>query len=279
VTIVRPNWRLTAPLAVALLATACAGTGVASGSGHPGQQPGASHHRTSRRAHLVGQTDAASKPLAGQTIGIDPGHNGRNKDDPTYINHLIWNGREWEPCDTTGTETDAGYTEARFNFNVATYLREDLQRLGARVVMTRHNNHGVGPCVNRRSQIINRAHASVAIDIHADGAPPSGRGFTVLMPVADGPNNKVIKSSIRFGHDVRAALRHTRMPESDYYGHDGLIFRNDLAGLNLTRVPKILIECGNMRNATDAHLLTQTWFQKRLARAFVAAMLQFLGKH
>jgi N-acetylmuramoyl-L-alanine amidase len=279
VTIVRPNWRLTAPLAVALLATACAGTGVASSSGHPVKQARVSQHRKASK-HPVAQTDAAaSKPLAGQIIGIDPGHNGRNKDDPSYINHLIWNGREWEPCDTTGTETDAGYTEARFNFNVATYLREDLQRLGARVVMTRHNNHGVGPCVNRRSQIINRAHASVAIDIHADGAPPSGRGFTVLMPVADGPNNKVIKSSIRFGHDVRAALRHTRMPESDYYGHQGLIFRNDLAGLNLTRVPKILIECGNMRNATDAHLLTQTWFQKRLARAFVAAMLQFLGKH
>jgi N-acetylmuramoyl-L-alanine amidase len=279
VTIVRPNWRLTAPLAVALLATACAGTGVASSSGHPVKQARVSQHREASK-HPVAQTDAAaSKPLAGKIIGIDPGHNGRNKDDPSYINKPIWNGREWEPCDTTGTETDGGYTEARFNFNVATYLREDLQRLGAKVVMTRHNNHGVGPCVNRRSQIINRGHANVAIDIHADGGPASGRGFTVLMPVADGPNNKVIKSSVRFGHDVRAALLKTRMPESDYYGHQGLIFRNDLAGLNLTRVPKILIETGNMRNATDAHLLTQTWFQKRLARAFVAAMLQFLGKH
>jgi N-acetylmuramoyl-L-alanine amidase len=28
--------------------------------------------------------------------------------------------------------------------------------------------------VNRRSQIINKAHANVAIDIHADGGPPPG---------------------------------------------------------------------------------------------------------
>ena len=206
-----------------------------------------------------------------------PGHNGRNKDDPSYINHQIWNGREWEACDTTGTETDGGYTEARFNFNVATYLRADLRKLGARVVFTRKNNNGVGPCVNRRARILNRAHSNVAIDIHADGGPASGRGFTVLEPVADGPNNHVIKSSIRFGGDVRSALlKYTRMPESDYYGHDGVILRNDLAGLNLATQPKILIETGNMRNATDARLLVTTWFQKRLALAFTHAILRFL---
>ena len=124
--------------------------------------------------------NAPAKPLAGIIVGIDPGHNGGNFDDPSYINRLVWNGRERETCDTTGTETDSGYTEAQFNFHVATYLRDDLQRDGARVVMTRTSNTGVGPCVNTRAQIINRAHANVAIDIHADGGPASGRGFTVL---------------------------------------------------------------------------------------------------
>jgi N-acetylmuramoyl-L-alanine amidase len=219
----------------------------------------------------------AARPLAGKIIGIDPGHNGRNSGDPGYIDRQIWNGREWENCDTTGTETGSGYTEARFNFNVATYLKADLVKDGAKVVMTRRNNNGVGPCVNRRAQIINRAHADVAIDIHADGGPPSGRGFTVLEPVADGPNKKVIRSSVRFGGDVRAALlKYTSMPESNYYGHHGIIFRDDLAGLNLTTVPKILIECGNMRNTTDARLLTRPSFQRGLARAFAAAIVKFL---
>jgi N-acetylmuramoyl-L-alanine amidase len=218
-------------------------------------------------------------PLAGLTVGIDPGHNGLNGTDPAYINHLVWNGRAWETCDTTGTETDAGYTEALFNFRVAMFLRADLLRDGARVVMTRTTNQGVGPCVNRRAQIINHSHANVAIDIHADGGPPSGRGFAVLEPVADGPNNRVIAASERFGHDVRAALlAHTVMPVSTYDGVNGVVFRDDLAGLNLTRVPKILIECGNMRNATDAALLTSTLFQKQLARAFEVAIIRFLHR-
>jgi N-acetylmuramoyl-L-alanine amidase len=222
---------------------------------------------------------ASARPLAGITVGIDPGHNGRNADDPSYINRLIWNGRESETCDTAGTETDGGYAEARFNFNVATYLRDDLQRDGARVVMTRTSNTGVGPCVNTRAQIINRAHANVAIDIHADGGPVSGRGFTVLEPVADGPNDRVIGSSRRFGGDVRSAfLRMTTMPVSSYDGVDGIAYRDDLAGLNLTTVPKVLVECGNMRNATDAALLTSVTFQKEVARALEAAIMRFLGR-
>jgi N-acetylmuramoyl-L-alanine amidase len=215
--------------------------------------------------------------LAGKTVGIDPGHNGRNYTDPQYIDRKIWNGREYENCNTTGTATDGGYSEARFNFAVATDLRRDLAREGARVVMTRHNNHGVGPCVNRRAAIINKSHAVVGIDIHADGGPASGRGFAILEPVRDKENRSVIGSSARFGSVLRrAVLADTPMPTSTYDGHDGINHRDDLAGLNLTRVPLVLIECGNMRNPSDAHLLTSRHFQARLAQAFAAAITTFV---
>jgi N-acetylmuramoyl-L-alanine amidase len=220
---------------------------------------------------------SAALPLAGKIVGIDPGHNGGNFTDPDAITRQIWNGAEWENCDTTGTTTDAGYTEAQFNFNVALDLRADLVRDGARVVMTRTSNTGVGPCVNRRAEIINDAHADVAVDIHADGAAPSGRGFTVLEPVAVGPNDAVIAASQRFGADVRQAmLAGTAMPESNYEGSAGIMPRDDLAGLNLTTVPKVLIECGNMRNATDAGLLVTARFQQQVASALAAAIVTFL---
>ena len=275
-----------ATIAIGLVTSACgAGAGPATPAGpHPaagGATPPASTRPAA--AHSTGPAGgtapAVARPLAGKIVGVDPGHNGRNHTDPAYINHLIWNGREWETCNTTGTETDSGYTEARFNFRVALFLRADLRRDGARVVMTRTNNHGVGPCVNRRARIIDRAHANVAIDIHADGGPPGGRGFAVLEPVSDGPNDKVIGSSERFGRDVRhALLAGTSMPESTYDGVHGIEPRDNLAGLNLTSVPEVLIECGNMRNATDARLLTSARFQRRIARALEAAIIRFLGK-
>lgn len=220
----------------------------------------------------------ASLPLAGKVVGIDPGHNGRNYTDPGYIDHLIWNGREEEACDTTGTETAGGYTEAQFNFNVAEYLAGDLRAEGATVVLTRTTNDGVGPCVTQRSELINRAHANVAIDIHADGGPANGRGFAVLEPVADGPNDRVIGASKAFGRVLLARYHElTGMPLSNYDGTGGISYRDNLAGLNLTTVPKVLIECGNMRNSTDAALLVRPSFQRLAARAFAQAITSYLS--
>ncbi len=221
-----------------------------------------------------------SLPLAGKVIGIDPGHNGLNYTAPQIINQPIWNGREEEPCDTTGTATDSGYTEAEYNFNVATYLRVDLVSEGAEVVMTRPNNSGIGPCVTTRAAIINEAHANVAVDIHADGGPANGRGFTVLEPIADGPNDAVIASSDAFATILRNIfLAETGMPTSTYDGIDGLQPRNDLAGLNLTTVTKVLIETGNMRNSTDAALLVSTAFQRSAAQAIAQAITTYLTGH
>jgi len=279
--------------AVALALSACSGAGTAAtgaaGSAPPPSGPSASPLATPDIPGVPGEasngtspaspaTSPAALPLAGKIIGIDPGHNGGNFTDPGAIARLVWNGTAWETCDTTGTTTDGGYPEAQFTFDVARYLRADLRRDGARVVMTRAGNDGVGPCVDRRAQIINDARANVAVDIHADGGPASGRGFTVLEPVADGPNDTVITASQRLGDDVRQAmLAGTAMPVSDYTGVDGIMPRDDLAGLNLTTVPKVLIECGNMRNATDAGLLVTARFQRQVASALAAAVVAFLG--
>jgi N-acetylmuramoyl-L-alanine amidase len=285
-----PLWLAGAALAVCGLAVCgCGPAGAAgpAGASRPASRAPARPASSSPSAASASATgpagpspspSPAALPLAGKIIGIDPGHNGGNFNDPAAISQEIWNGTGSEACDTSGTTTDGGYTEAQFNFNVALDLRADLRRDGARVVLTRTSNDGVGPCVTTRSAIINHAHANVAVDIHADGGPVSGRGFTILEPVADGPNDRVIAASQRFGSDVRQALlTGTSMPESDYSGTDGILPRDDLAGLNLTTVPKVLVECGNMRNATDAQMLVTAGFQALVARALTAAIVRFLA--
>ena len=199
--------------------------------------------------------------------------------DPTYIDHTIWNGVAKEACDTAGTATDGGYTEAQFNWNVIVDVRHDLQALGARVVVTRPSNTGVGPCVTTRALILDRAHVDVAVDVHADGGPPGGRGFAILVPIRDRWNHRVVTSSLRLAHDLRTSFRSvTGMPWSTYDGVQAIQPRGDLAGLNLTTVPKVLIECGNMRNATDAALLASPSFQRLAARAIVDSVYAFLGR-
>jgi N-acetylmuramoyl-L-alanine amidase len=68
------------------------------------------------------------------------------------------------------------------------------------------------------------------------------------------------------------------MPWSTYDGVDAIQPRDDLAGLNLTTVPKVLIECGNMRNTTDAAMLVTAAFQRRAALAIVRTVAAFEGR-
>ncbi len=216
-------------------------------------------------------------PLHGMTVGIDPGHNGRNATAPGVIGRQVWDGRRFKPCNTTGTQTAGGYRESAFTFAVATRLRRILRAAGARVVMTRTDDRGVGPCVDRRARILNRARVQVAIDLHADGGPQQGRGFAVLQPVRSGINDEVVRESRRYAEILRRTFRSTGMPQSDYLGRAGLVDRDDLAGLNLTTVPQVILECGNMRNSTDARMLGSKRFQRRAAEAIALAMARFLA--
>ena len=216
-------------------------------------------------------------PLAGRVVVLDPGHNGGNAGAATTIGQMVWNGRDAETCDTAGTETDAGYPESRFNFAVATLARADLEAEGATVILTRPNDTGVGPCVTERAAIGNVAHADAVVSIHADGGPATGRGFALLLPVDDGVNAAVVGASEVLGIDVRNAfLPATDMPISDYDGVYGLQSRDDLAGVNLTTVPKVFIECGNMRNTADATLLADPAWQARAARGIARGITVFL---
>jgi N-acetylmuramoyl-L-alanine amidase len=217
--------------------------------------------------------------LSGKVVAVDPGHNGGNFAAASVIGKLIWNGRETETCDTTGAQTDGGYTEAQFNWNVAVYLTADLRAEGATVALTRTSNTGVGPCVTERAAIGNQVHANAAISIHADGGPPGGRGFAILEPVADGRNDAIIGPSVSLGADLRSAFASgTGEPFSSYDGTDGIQPRDDLAGINLSTVPKVFIECGNMRNATDAALVASLRWQATAARAIAAGLTAFLTR-
>jgi N-acetylmuramoyl-L-alanine amidase len=220
----------------------------------------------------------ANGSLDRKVVLVDPGHNGGNAGALSIINRLIWNGRESETCDTTGTQTDSGYTEAQFNWNVARYLTADLRAEGATVVLTRTSNTGVGPCVTQRAAIGNVAHANAGVSIHADGGPANGRGFAILEPVDDATNAAVVGPSAILGADLRSAIAAgTGEPVSSYDGVNGIQPRNDLAGINLSTIPKVFVECANMRNAADASLVTSPAWQAKAARAITTGLTHFLN--
>jgi N-acetylmuramoyl-L-alanine amidase len=222
-------------------------------------------------------------PLAGRTISVDPGHNGGNFTHPEEIDRPVIAGASGatKACNTTGTETnDGSLTEAQFNWDVAQDLVPRLEKLGATVVLTRHSNHGVGPCVNERAEIANRAHADVALAIHADGNDAEGaHGFDVIHPsTTEMVSPGMAGPSLRLAEAERDALVDAGVPSANYVGDDGLDARSDLAGLNLTRVPAVLVELGNMRDADEAAKLEDPGYRKKLADALAAGIVSFLAR-
>ncbi len=223
-------------------------------------------------------TAAPAASLAGRVIVIDPGHNGQNYAHPDEINQIVDIGNGTKACNTTGTATADGYAEATLNWELALVTKDRLEALGATVVLTRQDNQGWGPCITERAAIGNDAHADAVVSIHADGAAADGRGFHVIYPATiDGLTDDIAAASLRLAEALRAAFQETGMPISNYTASDGLSRRSDLGGLNLSDVPVVFLEAGNMKNAADVALLLDPAFRDKEADAIAAALVDFLG--
>ena len=79
---------------------------------------------------------AERAPLAGKVIVVDPGHNPGNAAHAAQINRPVQFGAGTKPCDTTGTATLSGYTEAAYTLDVAYRVVALLRTAGAKVVLT-----------------------------------------------------------------------------------------------------------------------------------------------
>ncbi|UBU12876.1 N-acetylmuramoyl-L-alanine amidase [Nonomuraea gerenzanensis] len=261
-----------------LIASACGGTG--SGGAAAGQAaPASTQAQASPSSATAKQAPPDAKPLDGKVIVIDPGHNGANYRHPAQINRKVNVLTQWKACDTTGTATASGYSEAAFTWDVSKRMTKILEGRGATVKLTRTSNDGVGPCITERAAIGNRAEADAAISVHADGSDNvNHRGFHVILPKKiDGPVDKVVGASTKLGIAVRDAYRKgTGIPYSNYIGKNALDPRSDIGGLNLSTVPKVLFESGNMRNPAEAAKFQDPKFRQKIALALANGLQHYL---
>ncbi|GAA4897197.1 N-acetylmuramoyl-L-alanine amidase [Streptomonospora salina] len=224
--------------------------------------------------------DSAQGPLAGTTVVIDPGHNGGNAEASGEIGELVDAGHGRKSCDTVGAETGDGYTEHAFNWDLSERLRDILEDDGAEVVLTREDDTGVGPCITERAEIGNEAGADAAISVHADGGPSSGRGYHIIRPgELDGYTDDIAEPSRRLALDVRNGFEEgTGQQRADYIAEDGLDERTDLGGLNLSDVPKVFLEAGNMSNSADAADLADPEWRETAAESVASGIGTFLRR-
>jgi N-acetylmuramoyl-L-alanine amidase len=216
----------------------------------------------------------AAPNIAGMAVFLDPGHNGAND---SSITRQVTNGRGGtKACETTGAATSDGYPEHSFNWDVVQAISDRLTQMGVHTQLSRGNDNALGPCIDQRAAAANAMHPDAIISIHADGGPPSGKGFHVNY--SNPPlNDAQTGPAVQLATIMRDSLAAAGLQKSTYAGSDGLYGRADLAGLNLAEYPAVLVELGNMKNGDDAAQMESAAGRARYAEAVTQGIVAFLG--
>ncbi len=230
-------------------------------------------------ATLGASSASAALPLAGIVIALDPGHNGGNATHLAQINRRVWIGNRWKACNTVGTTTRRGYPEHRFNLAVARRVKARLEALGATVRLTRMNDIGWGPCIDARGKFGATVHAELLLSIHGNGSAASHRGFFVMRPgLVRGYTDDILARSATLAVAIRSGLVADGLPVANYYARHGIITRTDLGTLNMSDVPAVMVELGNMKNRTDAAWMSTPAGRDRYAAGLVSGIRRYLRR-
>jgi N-acetylmuramoyl-L-alanine amidase len=133
--------------------------------------------------------------------------------------------------------------------------------------------------VDVRGRAGNRIHADLKVSVHGDGTYASGaRGFHVIAPANRSPwTSDIYQPSLRLAGAVRTGLLRSGFPVANYIaGGDGLDVRSDLGTLNLSDIPTVMVELGNMRNSAEARVMTSRAGRARYADGLATGIRRYL---
>jgi N-acetylmuramoyl-L-alanine amidase len=135
-----------------------------------------------------------------------------------------------------------------------------------------------GPCVWDRAKQANRLGVDAMISIHADGASAGSKGFFVLTPaLIKGWTDDVVKKDRRLADAMIAGMRAAGATPSNYIG-DQLMVSRDTTSLNVSNVPTVTVEVGNMRNAEEARRMSSDAGQRQYAQWLYAGIERFFSR-
>ena len=182
-------------------------------------------------------------------VVIDPGHGGN---DPGASNNGY------------------GLTESNVTLAISLKLRDDLRKLGWRVVMTRDGNYEVGDPngddhqeLQARCDVANAAGARVFVSVHVNSSVAHGLNGTTTYywRPADRVFAQAVQSAVVMADGI----------------NDAGVKRNNFYVIKNTYMPAVLIETAFLSNDHDAALLARSDFLDKLAQGITNGIMNFTG--
>jgi N-acetylmuramoyl-L-alanine amidase len=186
-----------------------------------------------------------SKSLAGTTILLDPGHGSAND---------------------LGSVGPSGYPEKDVALSVSKLLRQELERRGAKVIVTREGDDDLYP--NDRTKKIEQIAPTLALSLHYNALPDGGDAWNT-KGVAAFWYNPQAQSLAVFLHDY--LVQKLGRPS---YG----VYWNNLALTRPAIAPSVLIELGFMINPNEFEWITNPQAQQKLSKALAEGVTFWIQK-
>lgn len=221
------------------------------------------------------QTEVTSQPNEKITVSknkiicIDAGHQASGNNSKEAIGP--GSSTKKAKVTTGATGVSSKKKESQINLEVALKLKSELQSRGYTVVMTR-TSQNVNLSNQQRAAIGNQNKAGAVIHLHCDSLDNSStRGAHTIAITKNNPycSGLYSSSSSLAKKVIQAYCKETGIKNR------GVSYRDDLTGLNWSKVPAIYIEMGFISNPTEDQSLSSDSFQKKCAKGIADGIDQY----
>lgn len=184
-----------------------------------------------------------NQSLQGITILLDPGHGSPND---------------------LGSKGPTGYPEKDATLVISKLVREQLQKRGATVYMTREGDEDLYP--QDRVDQINKLEPAIALSLHYNALPDNGDAINT-KGISTFWYNPQANSLAVFLHDYLVEKL-----DRPSYG----VYWNNLALTRPTVAPSVLLELGFMINPEEFEWIVDPKAQQKLAEAIAAGITEWV---
>lgn len=208
----------------------------------------------------------ASEKQNKRIICIDAGHQAKGNPDKEPIGPGSKTMKAKVSSGTTGVSTKK--PEYVLTLELSKLLKKKLEEKGYTVIMVREK-HDVNISNKERADIANEAKADLFLRIHADGVKDGKvSGISTLYPSGKNPYvPNLSKDSKRI-----STLLAAEMAKFTGAKNRGAKARDDMSGINWSKVPVSIVEAGFMSNPTEDKLLSEPEYQEKVVNGMVNAI-------
>ena len=168
----------------------------------------------------------------------------------------------------------SGVKESDLNLDIAKKLKQEFEKSGINVVMTRNSYGGLYGTtakgfkmrdMKKRIKIINSANADLMISVHLNYySSSSRRGATVFFCEGKEEGERLAKSIQKHFNRLSGQEREFSALKGDYYL------------LNESTCPAVICECGFLSNEQDEKLLLTDKYREEIAKLIFSGAVEYL---